>query len=306
MDPANAATSTGGSRFKEGNVRVINSTFAVNKSGGVDSKATPVTALVWTVERLDDDLAPLTDEDNNPLIEKLAFSLGGKSLPKVHPGKGDSPDDDAPEDLGDEVDTEGNTLVLVDETFRPHEKSGIMHLVKSLHKAGWKPEYSRMWAPDYKGLVAFMQPFADKDVMIMSEYSKKEEPVNYKVVTKIHTAPYEKKGSKAVPDKGDKSDKPAAEGAKAANPADDLAQAILEKIITAKDGNTLTKKALMLAATQHTTKLEPKLQVPVMSLFKEDKWLNLHIGKGYTVDTDDDGKIISLAFGEQPDDSAGE
>lgn len=297
LDPANEAKSSSGSRFKEGNIRVSKSVFAVHKPGNAESKIAPVTALVWTVDRLDEDLQPLTDDDGNPLVETLNFGTGGKSLPNLHPAKGDDPEDEQPEDLGDAIGTEGNTLTLVNPEFRIHEKSSSMVLIKSLAKAGWKEEYNRMWAPDYKGLVCFMGTFAD-DTMKMKNDKGEEQSTTYKVVTRIHSAPYEAK--KAV--KGKPTGTPKGGEMAAASDKPEVVKAVelLKKLVADKDGKTLTMKAVIVTVSNYITslKVDPKLQVPILTLFKLDKWLNKHAEElGYTPDTDDDGKIISITFG---------
>ncbi len=288
FDPAIEAKSSDGSRFKEGNIRVRESVFKVHQQKvpeGVSIPA-PVFGLQWIAERLDEDLEPLTDDDGNPLVEVLFFSGGGKSLAQIHPGEGEGPSDDEPTDLGVEVDTEGNTIAIINPSFKLHEKSGMKKLLKSLKKAGWKDEFARMWAHDYVGLVAFIKGEVDEEVQVQG---RKQDPktgknetygVTYKVVDRIHTYPYEQTDKK----KGAR--KPAA-----SNAAETVAKELLAEL-----SGTSTKKAVSskIMGLLNEKRIDPKLHVPILTLVKDDKWL----AKNAEVETDDDGKVLSVDFGE--------
>src|SRR6185312_2003233 len=286
LNPENAAKSTG-SGFREGNVKVIGSVFRVHKgkSGEGQPERDPITALVWNIQRLDDDLEPLTNEDGENITEELVFSLGGKSLAHVHPGTADSADadDEDIEDAGDEVNAEGQTLKLVDSDFRPHEKSSIVKLMASLKNAGYKPEYvERVWANDFIGLVCFMKTEVDNDLP-KQKYTDKngkeqERSTAYKVVSKIISAPYEGKGKKAADKSTDKKDSGAvpADGKGGKNSEAEAAlKPVLEKISTDRDGDTISRKAFnnLVTTTLQAQKVSPKLHVPVLSLIKDDVWL---------------------------------
>ncbi len=108
-NPKNAAPDTGGGGgFKEGLVQVDLSEYGVHQNKGAEGKEqpAPITALIWDVTRLDENMEPLHNpEGGEALTEKLVFSLGGKSITKVHPGKGSGPDDEEIEDQGAAVGT---------------------------------------------------------------------------------------------------------------------------------------------------------------------------------------------------------
>jgi hypothetical protein len=316
LNPDNAAKSSGSS-FREGPVRVAGSVFRVHQSPPREGQPerVPVTAMVWDVIRLDEDLEPLTTDDGEPLHEELPFSLGGKSLSRVHPGLADSPDDedDDIEDAGDEVNAEGPTLKLIDSTFRPHEKSSIVKLMSSLKNAGYKPEYvERVWAPDFIGLVAFMSVELDKDMM--QEYTDKngkleKRPTAYKVVSKIISAPYEKKdaGKKAPAGKKDSAtastEKVDSKVGKNSE-AEAALKPILEQLSTDRDGSTMSRKAFnnLVTTTLQSQKVSPKLHVPIISLIKDDAWLTKN-GPKFDISFDaEEGKVT---FGT-PEESAEE
>lgn len=300
MDPSTAVKSTGGGGFKEGNFRIDKSVFKVHQPPvKKESPALPnVVALAWKGTRLDEDLEPLTDDDGNQLTEDLAFGFGKSSLPALHPGQGDSPEDEEPADLGNEVGTEGNTLYFVNGQYRVHEMAAVMHLASSLKAAGWKDSYNRMWAPDYEGAVVHIRSEADPSGNKIADASGVERAVNYKVVTKIHSFPYEK-AKKAAPK---------AKEAVAAESTDDKADAaeiaalkILKKIVADKAGDTLTKKTLTASATTlvNSEKIAPQLQIPVISKFKDDKWLKKNKKLGYSLELDDDtNQVTSISIDE--------
>lgn len=285
LNPKNAVESTGGSKFKEGNVLINSSFFKVvparrDKEGNIVSNQgqpdQPKLSLVWNVTRLDEDLEPMHDEHDNPLTEDLAFGLGGKALAKAHPGNASSPDDDDVEDLGTDENTTGNTVFVADETFRINSKSAIAILMKSLEQAGWPAELlDRVWAPDYEGAIFWMKnQVADEKMERTDKDGKKvEQEISYKVVGKIVREPGKGKGKKASGKAATgKKDEGKAEGG---NEIADLALATLKQIAADNAGETLTKKALALKVqtTLQKAKTDAKMLLPVVKQVKDDSWL---------------------------------
>ena len=126
LNPKNFVESGGGGGFKEGIRKVVNSMFKVDHQEFEGAAPRPpVVALVWTCERLDDDLDPMVDEaTGEAMVETLKFPLGGKSLSKIHPAEATGPEDDEPEDAGVEVNTEGPTLFVVDPKWQLDPRYG--------------------------------------------------------------------------------------------------------------------------------------------------------------------------------------
>ena len=292
LNPKNAVKSTGGG-FKEGIIRVDDSYFAVNKLP--ESSTSPiVAALTWDVTRLDEELEPLTHpEDDTPITETLIFGCGGKSLPQVHPGKAESPDDSEIEDAGDTPGhSRGNTLYLINQDWRPHEKSSVMHLFKSLQVAGYKEEYlDRIWAPDFKGLIVRMRTEVTDEKINPND----KNTISYKVVDRIIRAPYEKPKSKTT---GKAPVGAAANGQDKGAEAEGLLAMILVTLQEANPGVSMTRKALNTRINQQLQerKIDPRLFVPVMSFTKDDAWLRKHAADyGMTVDFDK-GTVV---FGDE-------
>jgi hypothetical protein len=295
--PKNFAENTGGG-MKEGLVRVESSVFKVHQ--GRESKdgapGAIKMALVWSVTRLDEDQQPLTHAETGAAVtEELVFGIGGKALPQVHPGKADSPDDDESEDLGDEVNTEGNTIYLVNGDFRLHPKTALAYLQESLKAAGWKEEYLlREWAPDYVGSVFHMKTQIGDEKMEDKVTGKKTD-INYKIVDKIIRAGYEAKASKSAPaaakgKKGETEVTAAPAKEKGGSEAETLLKPILEKLSEDLDGQRMSGKAFRLKVTAmlQQSKVPNQQHVPILSLLKDEKWLAKNAAKfDMTVDSEE-------------------
>ncbi len=272
MDPANAVKSAGA--FKDGCVRIDTCVYKVHKGkAGEGDPPVPATKMSWLVTRLTEGGAePLLDEHDEPIVEEILFSFGGKCLPFVHPGKGDSENDDEPEDLGTSEGTEGNTIFLNANDWKPNEKSGVMTLMKSLVSCQVGSEYiNRCWAPDWVGCVLEMKSIKGEKGADGREFS-------YKVVTKILVGPGGGKKSKG--------------GGKAAGAADPEAELgkILHLMGEELDGQSITLKAFLnrVRSAMETLKTDSKLLVPVLSLAKDTKWLAVHAETfAYTLNTVD-------------------
>lgn len=153
MLPDAAVESTGA---LAGKFDVIGSVYKVHKDkeyelrpGQVARPNPPVMALVLKVTPCGDDGERLEDADTRDITLKM----GGKSLATFHPGKGSSPEDTDPDDLGDELNTEGNTLFIAGGEVSMNAKSGYTVFMKSLqHKGFPKEKIAECWAPNFKGL----------------------------------------------------------------------------------------------------------------------------------------------------------
>lgn len=315
LNPKNAVESSGGNQFKEGNVRVDHSCFMVvppptDKDGnvykrdGVESQ--PTLALVWKVTRLDEDDDPIMDEHESPLTEELKFGLGGKALAKAHPGNGSSADDDEPEDQGSDSNAEGNTIFVVDSSFKLNVNSAVVVLMNSLEKAGWPADMlDRVWAPDYIGSIFWMKTDSVKDEKgverTMKDNKGNDRPVTYKVVGKIRKEGFKEKAKKAVKGKEDagKADK----GAKGGNEADALAIKVLTAIAEDRAGESMTRKTLstmLIPKKLKDLKIDAKNHVPILSLVKDDNWLKKNASKFSAETTEEDGNItVTFAGGEE-------
>lgn len=274
MNPENAAKSMGA--FKEGVVRIDSNKYAVHLAKGED--AVPATKWIWNVTRLAEGNEPLLDEHDEPITEILYFSFGGKCLPFVHPGTASGPDED-PEDAGIEVGVEGNTIFLNANDWTPNENSGLLVLTRSLASQNVSPVYlNRCWTPDWNGCVFEMKTaFGGK--------GRDGKEIPYKVVAKIITGPgatKSKSGSSSKADKG--------------GDAEAALAGILNSLSTELDGQQLTRKAFTnrVRAAMDAAKVDAKLLVPVLSLCKDDKWLQTHADTFDYVVTDS-----GITFGQQ-------
>lgn len=317
-------------RFQEGNVQVLESTFKVHHpdvpAGQKDSGAKVV--LAWKVQRLDETLDVMKDEDDEPCTEELYFGVGGKSLAHVHPGKADSPGaaDEDIEDLGDADNTEGNTLFFKNPGYEINSKAGLRILIASMdagldsgkdvkpqkhyfNGAGVKAEYlDRIWAPDWVGCIFHMTTFMHPEVK-MPGNDGVERMTAYKIVTKVHRGPGEKantgKGATKAATKSAPKAAAAATGGEekaASNGAGNESQMnvlrpILNKLAEENEGQTLTVKAFNKALKMKLDegKVEAPEQLKIMAIYKEDAWL---VENGPRFDFTFDPAERTVAFNE--------
>jgi hypothetical protein len=286
LNPQNATKSTGS--FKEGCIRIDSCSYKVHKGqAGEGDPPVPATKMSWVVTRLaESGDEPLLDEHDQPITEELLFSLGGKSLPFVHPGNADGPEDEEPEDLGTDEGASGNTIFLNAQDWRPHERSGIIVLMSSLAQLQVKSEYlNRCWAPDWVGCVFEMKTKAGDKAADGRTFS-------YKIVSKILVSP----GSKKAAGKA----KAAAVNGSTVDPEAEAAIApILRTISEELDGQSITRKAFLnrVRGALDTIKVDSKLLVPILSLAKDDRWLAKN-QQAYDYKLDESNN--SIAFGNLP------
>lgn len=181
--------------------------------------------------------------DEEPV--KQEFGIGKSE--KFHPGLAKSADDEDPEDLGDEVDVEGNCIAVVADGAHLNKKCKWIILTDSMEKLGFKPEIlGNGFLPDLIGTRGHLKTIP-QDKMPNSESDK--EPTAL-VFDSISQFPYEKKGAgkSAAAKPGAKAPAPAAgktaaksapAPAAASNTDDDEATAIstIQEIITELAGD---------------------------------------------------------------------
>lgn len=177
--------------FQEGNVLIQKSVSAVfqyppNSKSGIQSDA--FCAIVWTGVKCTAEWEPTEEE------VEIVHRIGG--LDKIRPGKLNPKDfdnmDAEPEDLGNEVGTEGNALFM-EEGGKLSKSWGLMD--ESMRKAGWKAEIAgRGVITDYEGTKAHFKTVAGEKYVAQKGEKKGQEvtPTNL-VCDRIHTYGYDQK-----------------------------------------------------------------------------------------------------------------
>lgn len=291
MLPDAAVESTG---TLAGKFEVLDSVYKVHKDKeyelkpGQTARDNPkVSALRWRVTPISDDGECLEDADTRDIVMKM----GSKSLATFHPGKGSAPDDMDPADLGDELNTEGNTLYISGGNVEMNAKSGYTVMMKSLQHRGFpKEKIAECWAPNFKGLkfeLATVTP--DK----LEAYGQKKgdqnqagENITYKVCQAIIAMP----GAGGKKAKSEKSDNTEKKESKKETPADKPSD-------SSSNGNDAEAEAIRILAaaakflsgknkkldqvrtfwittfTDPKTKGNPKLKDEARKLVNNDSWL---------------------------------
>lgn len=140
-----------------------------------------------------------TDEKGNRLDEEPLEKILRieKDLSKMRPGRSTSRDDAEPEDLGDELDTEGNT-VFCEEGQKINVNSSFLIFTKSLEERGFKSEIlGAGFLPDLVGLKGHAKTEKGEKRTVNG---RDIEP-SYLIVDRILERPYEKAAAKKAPGK---------------------------------------------------------------------------------------------------------
>ena len=318
-----AAPDTGGSRFQEGNVEILDAKYLVHHPDVRAGSPDPGShfALYLKAKRLDQDLNPIMDlESEEPRTEDLYFSFGKTSLLTMHPGLANSPDDENPEDAGTADGTEGPTIWTKSDDVKPHGKTAAYIFFASLHNGlkdkdeksvilkgvGMKQEIlARQWAPDLVGCIFEMKNWVHPEKMERkNEKGEKvgEQDITYRVVTKIIRGPGEQAPVKA-PAAAGKGATPAApvsaaaaNGAGGGNEAVQLAlNEIFDKLSTDQSGKALSFKALFKEAKGIVDgmKLDAKIMLDTMEEYRKPAWLTANAEK-YDMTVDLSAKTVTF------------
>lgn len=270
--------------FEEGIAEVRESCIKVhqyppNKNTGKQSD--PFVCLQWGLQRLNEELDAEGGEDELIYHE---FRISS-NLEKARPGQDD-------EDLGDEVDTQGNTL-CVDDTYRVWPKSGAARLMVSLEdEGGFKPAVNEEGnADNYIGMKLRLHsvPSGEKD-------ENGRDYMNL-LCKEIFDYPYDEK-----PKRGKKkgSKKAASKKAEDDEGGDDevveQAKTALQAYAEAHSEEEIPRKQLQRDLTIALTKqkVNVKVQKSIMDVIRDDEQLAELGGEiGFAVDTED--KTVAFA-----------
>lgn len=241
---------------------------------------------------------------------EIDLSCGRKALEHFHPGVAKDRDDMDPEDQGDEVDAEGNTL-WSDGEDQLHKSTAIMVFNESLKKVGFPITYlDAGYLPDFVGLkfdIAVMTA-AEVNKLLNTRLNTKpmtgtdgvDRDVTYKVVKRWLNPTALGAGDKKTTAKSKTTAaKPAAGAASAAvntdkvgnATAEDSAKLVLATIAGEKSGKTIkNNQALVGLVTQKaaTQKMRSDLLKEVQALVKNEDWLAEALGE-LGVEITDDG-----------------
>jgi hypothetical protein len=238
--------------------------------------------LVMDCAVLDKDGDKVRGADN----VEIQLSFGQKSLEAFHPGTASGPDDTDPQDEGDGVDAEGNTVWCSgDESF--NKSAGAIVFMESLAKAGFpKATLDRCYAPDLVGLkfaLATEEPkkLNEKYGLRLNTKPMKDARdgsdvvITYKVAEKWLNPNYLSGGDAKAKKANGKVDHE--EAAKPTDP-EEIAKEVLGIVAAQKAGEKnkiKSKQALLGFFTNAYTKgkYDAKQLVTVQKLVKDDDWI---------------------------------
>jgi len=276
--------------FQEGNFEVVSACTKVfqyppNKESG--EQFPPFLCAMLMMAKTDEQGNRLDDEPQEKILRIE------KDLEKMRPGRADSRDDAEPEDLGAELDTEGNT-VFCEEGQKINVNSAFIVFTKSLEEKGFKSEIlGAGFLPDLVGTKGHGK--TEKGTK-RSIGGRDVEPA-YFIVDRLLVRPYEKSASGkkpmgkagaretaaaavATPAKAGKPNGSAGAAAPpvtaASDDADAVATALLVELSSELAGETREAKKLFAMAYSRLVKdkaRDKKLDKPVSDLLKDEDWL---------------------------------
>ncbi len=270
-----------------GGVEAGNYEITAAKFMNIKTDFKPVTVLtqIFDCRLLDKSGEPVRGAD--PI--EISFGFGEKSLEAFHPGEGSGPEDTNPDDMGDSIDAEGNTIYCAgSEQFSKSCSAVVFN--HTLAMAGFpKTTLDRCWAGDFIGIKFSLETLPAKDVNERFGTRLNTKPmadggtVTYKVCTKWLNAA----GGTGKSAKGKKDSEGAGGAGGAGNEATESAKpktaeeiakhvlAIVAKKRPGKKNVVKTKQALSGFFTNEFTKdKQPgKMLRECQALIGNDEWI---------------------------------
>lgn len=275
--------------FQEGFFEVVDAytqvfQYPVSKKDGTQYPA--FLAAVLMLMKTDEKGNQLPDQEE--ALEKVIRIE--KDLAKMRPGNVTNGDDPEPDDLGDELDTKGNTIYC-EEGAKINVNSGFLVFSKSLEEQGFKAEIlGRGYMPDLIGLKAHAKTEKEEKRTIDG---KDVEPTKF-LVDRILVRPYEtakKPAGKASAGKAPAGVKGAAPSATAPKPvsktapapvdneeADTIATGLVIELSAELANETRTKNKFFTLAFSRLvkdTKRDKSNDKAIQELLKSNEWLEL-------------------------------
>lgn len=295
--------------IQEGNVRVTDARFKIVQHSKKDGTlVTPYLALQLDVAKLDDQLQP-TDitETKDFIVAWGSKEAGDDGMHKFRfrPAKVEKADDDDIEDLGCEIDTEGNTFCS-DEGGAPFEDSEAALFMKSLEAKGWKPEINDQAFSNNYINAAFKVKTADKADLCNrlgvkykapSGDAKQQAPVVWEV-TQIHERPYEKK--KAGKTTAAAKSVASTSAPKAEANGDSPYAPLLAKFTADHSGQEFSTpdfiKKLNVYLTQNKIKMQDAMAYVTKEVKPKDNLVGLAMDLGWVLDEADNGAVTKVTM----------
>lgn len=215
-------------------------------------------------------------EDTEPVKMEFGWGGGFGKTEKFHPGLATDAKDDDPQDLGDELDVEGNCICAIVDGAALNTKCKWLILSLSMEKLGFKPEIlGNGFLPDLIGTRGHVNTITQERI---PGSTAKKEPTAL-VFDRIDVFPYEKKGKGAVAATPAKT-APAAKGKTPPPPpaGDDdeaIALSTLAAVKADQAGETLELKVFKSKATSKLmrNKVPTARHKGILALIADPAWL---------------------------------
>jgi len=283
--------------FEEGYGRVVEASVKIHQYTKRDgTELDPFVCIQFGLLRLDAELDPIAGEDE---IIYEQFRIGG-DFSKCRPGNMDGADDDAPDDLGEDQDEDGNwpegNCLYADEGYKPWPKSATSALMKSLELCNVKASINAQgYMPNYVGMECKWksEPSGNKD--------DQGRDYMHLVAEDVPTKP--KAGGKAKPAAKKKTSKKASSKKKDTDEDGDddaltTARSEMAEYANAHRGEEVPRKKLQTAVMMSLTKqkVNVKFQKAVVDIIKDVEQLAaMGADFNFAVDTDDQ----TITFAEE-------
>lgn len=303
MHPDNYVESSGA---LAGKFEIISSAFKVhqaNQREGQESR-NPTCAQVFKIHPITDDGDRIEDATELELV----LALGGKSLTSFHPGNAESADDAEPEDLGDEVGTEGNSIYSANGAL-PNAAASYSIFNRSLaHKGFDKKKIADCYAPHYVGLKFELATVTPDKLEAFGSKKREIDPkvaFTYKVVQAIIEHPKapgagKKKATAAAVPAGKSgataptaaSSGDAGSGSSGGDDAEAVAMAVLGEVAAKLAGQQKKMNGVKTFWLANYGKNDPKLQKAARDLVNNPSWLTAQLE---ALDAAVDGEAVTFA-----------